>query len=173
MSRVILICGKIACGKSVYAARLKREMNAVVFSTDECTYDLIRNEQGEFYNEFARRVNGYLRKIAAETALAGANVILDWGFWTWAERKEMSEYFASRGVPFEWHYVEADADTWAANIAGRNRRISEGRGGSDFYVDEGLLDKLDRLFEAPLPEETDVWVRTDRTRPLPEETGNE
>ena len=62
MAKVILICGKICCGKSFYARALKERENAVILSTDEATYDLIKNVQGEFYNIFAERVNGYLQK---------------------------------------------------------------------------------------------------------------
>ena len=80
--KVFLICGKICSGKSYYAKKLKDKYNAVILSTDEVTFDLINNEQGEFYNIFAERVNLHLRKKAVEICKAGANVILDWGFWT-------------------------------------------------------------------------------------------
>ena len=62
MAKVICICGKIASGKSYYAKKLKEKENAVILSTDEVTYDLIDNEQGEFYDQFAVRVNKYLNK---------------------------------------------------------------------------------------------------------------
>ena len=107
MGKVYLICGKICSGKSYYAKSLKEKHTAVILSTDEATYDLIANEQGEFYNIFAQRVNDYLKKKAVEICKAGANVILD--------------------------------------------------GGSDFYVDEGLLNKLLSMFEVPDKAEMDVW----------------
>ena len=143
MARIILICGKICSGKTYYARQLKEKYNAVILSTDEATYDLINNEQGEFYNVFAERVNCYLRKKAVEIAKAGANVILDWGFWTSAGRKDIPD------------------EVWYMNIEERNRRISEGRGGSDFYVDEGLLQKLLGRFEKPEQSEMDVWFVPD------------
>ena len=65
MAKVVLICGKICSGKTYYARALKEKENAVILSTDEVTYDLINNEQGEFYNVFAERVNLHLRKKAA------------------------------------------------------------------------------------------------------------
>ena len=73
MGTVYLICGKICSGKSWYARQLRKRLNAVIFSTDEATWDLIDNEQGEFYNVFAARVNRYLRKKAAETPLQATN----------------------------------------------------------------------------------------------------
>ena len=157
MARIILICGKICSGKTYYARRLRDQNNAVILSTDEVTYDLINNEQGEFYNVFAERVNLYLRKKAAEIVRAGANVILDWGFWTAAGRKDISDFLRNRQIEYEWHFIDIPDDLWYRNIGERNRRISEGKGGSDFYVDEGLLRKLLGRFEKPERNEIDVW----------------
>ena len=157
MGKIILICGKICSGKTYYANRLKEKYNAVIFSTDELTFDLINNEQGEFYDSFAKKANRYLRKKAAETAAAGANVILDWGFWTRADRVEISDFLNAANVPYEWHYIDVNDDLWKKNIEERNQKILDGNGGSDFFVDEGLLKKLLSMFEVPSEEEIDVW----------------
>lgn len=82
MSKVIAICGKIASGKTYYANQIKEKENAIILSTDEITYNLIDNEQGEFYDEFCLKVNKYLMKKSVELVNIGCNVILDWGFWT-------------------------------------------------------------------------------------------
>lgn len=62
MAKIFLLCGKICSGKTYYARQLKGKYSAVILSTDEVTFDLIENEQGEYYNVFAERVNLYLRK---------------------------------------------------------------------------------------------------------------
>lgn len=162
MAKVILICGKICSGKSYYARTLKDENNAVILSTDECTYDLIENEQGDFYNVFAQKVNLYLRKKAVEICHAGANVILDWGFWTKTNRTEISAYLAENHVNYEWHYIDVSDDVWEQNIKERNQRVKEGNGGSDFYVDDGLRQKVISLFEIPSPSEIDVWHKVEK-----------
>ncbi len=158
MAKVYLICGKICSGKTWYAEKLREMLFAVILSTDEVTYDLTDNQQGEGYDAFAKRVNEYLRKKAVQIVRAGANVILDWGFWTKAGRMEISDYFRTRGISYEWHYVDVSDEQWEKNIAERNRRIENGEGGSDFYVDEGLRSKALSLFEVPAREEIDVWV---------------
>lgn len=157
MKKVILICGKICSGKTYYAKQIQEKNKAVILSTDEATYDLINNEQGDFYNIFAERVNRYLRKKAVEIIHAGANVILDWGFWTRESRIEISEFFKLNNVQYEWHYIDVDDRTWYQNINKRNNLIKSGKGGANFYVDEGLLNKLLLSFEKPEKEEIDVW----------------
>ena len=158
MGKVILLCGRICSGKSFYSARLKEQECAVILSTDEATYDLTDNAQGEGYDAFAARVNDYLLKKSAEIALAGCNVILDRGFWRRSERIDTSEYLRKRNVSFEWHYLDVDDETLRRNIEERNEKVLAGEGGCCFYVDEGLAAKVQRLFEVPEREEMDVWV---------------
>lgn len=157
MRKVYLICGKICSGKSYYAQTLKSLHNAVILSTDEVTYDLIDNAQGDSYDDFASRVNKYLAKKAVEICKAGANVILDWGFWRRSDRASMSDFLASHGIDYEWHYVDVSDDIWRLNIARRNQKVQEGKGGSDFFVDDGLLEKVITHFEIPSQDEIDVW----------------
>lgn len=162
VTKVYLICGKICSGKSHYADLLKDKYNAVILSTDEATYALINNEQGEFYNAFAEKVNSYLKKKAIEITEAGANVILDWGFWTKNSRTEISEYLEANSVAYEWHYIDIDDETWKRNIGERNSKVQNGIGGSDFLVDESLLNKCISLFEIPTQDEIDVWYKLER-----------
>lgn len=158
MAKVIAICGKICSGKSYYANQMKDKENAVILSTDEATYDLIDNEQGEYYNVFAEKVNKYLLKKAAEIVNAGCNVILDWGFWTKEDRKATTKFFHQFGIDVEWHYVDIEPSRWQQLIKKRNTKIQNGIGGSDFYVDEGLMKKLLSKFEVPKRDEIHVWI---------------
>ena len=157
MGTIHLICGKICSGKSWYARELAKQERAVILSTDELTWDLTNNEQGPGYDAFARRVNLYLRKKAGEIAAAGCNVILDWGFWTKNDRRAITEYFSGLGLTVRWHYMDVQDATWEENIRRRNAKILAGEGGSDFYVDEGLKNKVLSLFEVPEKSEMDIW----------------
>ena len=148
MGKVILICGKICSGKSYYSKKLKEELNAVIISPDEATYELINNEQGDFYDVFSKRLNSYLTKKVGEIAQAGANVIFERGLWS--------------KLDCEIHYVCVDDETWKQNIADRNKRVEEGNGGADFYLDEGLMKKLESLWEEPSEEEFDYLYKVNR-----------
>ena len=156
MGKVIIVCGKICSGKSYYSKSIKDSLNAVIISPDEATFELINNEQGEFYNVFSERLNKYLTKKVGEIAKAGANVIFERGLWTKKSRKEVREYDKNNGIDCEIHYISVDNDTWQRNIAERNQRVQDGNGGSDFYLDEGLLKKLESKWEEPTEEEYDV-----------------
>lgn len=166
MSKVIIVCGKICSGKSYYSKMIKESLNAVIISPDEATYELINNEQGEFYNAFSSRLNKYLTKKVGEIALASANVIFERGLWSKKDRKDIKEYYKNMGVDCEIHYVCVDDETWKQNITERNKRVLEGNGESDFYLDEGLMKKLESKWEEPTRDEVDVIYKVDRTKSI-------
>lgn len=162
MGKVIIVCGKICSGKSYYSKKLKEEINAVIISPDEATYELINNEQGDFYNTFSERLNKYLTKKVGEIALAGANVIFERGLWSKKDRQNIREYYKENGIDCEIHYVYVDDETWKQNIKERNQKILDGKGGSDFYLDEGLMKKLESKWEEPTEDEYDVVYKVSR-----------
>ena len=99
-------------------------------------------------------------KKAVEIVKAGCNVILDWGFWTKAERQETTKYFNQFGIDVELIYVGIVQLRWKQLIEERNNKIKNGNGGSDFYVDEGLIEKLLSKFEEPTRDEINVRIET-------------
>lgn len=157
MPKVIALCGKICSGKTFYANKIKEEKNAVILSTDEVTFYLMDNEQGERYDDFAKRVNEYLMKKAIDIVRAGANVILDWGFWSKKERINLTNYYKKNNIPVEWHYVDVTQEKWQDLIKKRNELIVSGQEEYSFYFDDGLKKKLLDSFNEPSKEEMDIW----------------
>lgn len=156
MPKVIALCGKICSGKTFYANKIKKK-NAVILSTDEVTFYLMDNEQGERYDDFAKRVNEYLMKKAIDIVRAGANVILDWGFWSKEERINLTNYYKKYNIPVEWHYVDVTQEKWQDLIKKRNELIVSGQEKYSFYFDDGLKKKLLDSFNEPSKEEMDIW----------------
>ena len=162
MGKVIVLCGKICSGKSYYSKAIKDSLNAVIISPDEATYELINNEQGEFYNVFSARLNNYLTRKVGEIAKAGANVIFERGLWSKKDRQDVREYYRNNNVDCEIHYIYVDDETWKQNIEERNKRVKEGKGGSDFCLDEGLMKKLESMWEEPDTDEVDIIHKVSR-----------
>lgn len=156
-SKVIAICGKICSGKSYYANELKQNYNAVILSCDELTKELFDNNLGENHDEMMCRIKEFYKKQSIELINAGCNVILDWGFWSKNERKEITSFYTNKNIPLEWHYVNVSDDQWKKNIAKRNQLVKSGNGESSYFLDEGLLQKLGQQWQEPAKEEIDVW----------------
>ena len=52
--------------------------------------------------------------------------------------------------------MKVNDKTWLRNIDERNNRIIYGDGGSDYYLDDGLMIKFQSLWEEPDEKEIDI-----------------
>ena len=155
----ILICGKLCSGKTTYAHKLRRERHAVLLSCDEITLALTGLDAGEAFDGIAARTQAYLYDKAAEIVSDGIPVILDWGFWTKASRAYAREFFASRGIPYTFVYLDVSAEVHSARIVKRNAAVEAGEVLA-YYVDEGLARKFEEKFEVPEDGEIDERITT-------------
>lgn len=158
MAKAMLICGKLCSGKSWYCRELMDKSPALLLSVDEITERIFNKDLGERHDAVSAKIQAYLFDKAAEAISAGADVILDWGFWTRAGRAEAAEFFRKRKIETQWHYIDVPEEVWQENIVRRNAAVLSGEDDS-YYVDEGLLNKFIALFEPPEPGEMDVIFR--------------
>ena len=155
MAKIYLICGKICSGKTYYSKKLAAGTNGVILSCDELSRIIDRNVSvdSDKYDSIAKELQSYLFRRAAEIASHGVNVILDWGFWTERDRISASEFFAVQGCETEWHYLDISEEQLRKNVEKRNASLSV----SDYFVDEGLLEKCLSRFEIPDRNSIDIW----------------
>ncbi len=147
--KIILLIGRIACGKSTYA---RAQKGTVLLSCDQLMQTLFPGGCGEDHDQIAGRVHRYLFALARQCADGGAVPLLDFGFWTKESRQAATQALA--GYELDWRYLDIPGDEWKRRIAKRNAAIQAGEGDPcDYYVDEGLLEKANRLFEKPDPSE--------------------
>lgn len=153
---VILLCGKIASGKSYYARKLMAQSPTVLLSMDElfdlCELDFFNDLHNALYPKLQR----YLIRTAAAIAKCGTDVILDSGFWTSTERQAVRSQLLSLGTQIQWHYIDVPEDTWRQNIQERNR-LAIATGNEQFFIDETKMENINQDFEIPTQEEIDVW----------------
>ncbi len=157
MAKVIMTCGKICTGKSTYAGRLKQERNAVILSMDELMLSMFPEGAGEMHDLLVLHAETYLLTLSLQILQTGADVILDWGLWTRVQRKRIREFYRTHGnTENEIHYLRISRDEWERRIQSRNAGHTEDS--MTYYVDEGLLQKAESLFEEPSEDEVDLIV---------------
>jgi predicted kinase len=148
MAKIIMLCGKICCGKSTYALILKNKINAIVLSADNLMLNLFEEQLGDRHNEILNKCVTYLNDLAEQIINANVNVILDFGFWYKEERQKSIEYFNLKNIEVELHYIKIDKNSWITQIEKRNKLVKEGKSKS-YYVDENMKDIFERVFEEP------------------------
>lgn len=156
MAKAILICGKICSGKSFYTEALRKKLGAAVLSCDEITLSVFDGNLGDRHDEICDRIHDYLFGKSVELLEIGVNIILEWGFWRKSDRDFARNFYESKGYECELHYIDISDEDWQRNIDKRNKAVAEGKT-SAYYLDEGLLEKLERLFEVPDKSEIEVW----------------
>ncbi|MBQ7138346.1 MAG: ATP-binding protein [Clostridia bacterium] len=146
--KVILLIGKIASGKTTYA----RKLGGMLISCDQLMQSMFPGGCGEHHDMLAERARKYLLGLARQCAASGVTPVVDFGFWTPALRQEAID--ALPVCELEWHYLDIPEDEWRRRIEKRNAAILAGQGSpSDYFVDEGLLQKVNSLFVPPTAEE--------------------
>ena len=146
--KIILLIGKICCGKSTYA----KELGGMLISCDQLMQSMFPGGCGDQHDLLAERARKYLLGLARQCAEAGVTPVVDFGFWTPAMRQEAID--ALEGFELDWRYLDVPEDEWKRRIAKRNAAIQAGQADpSDYFVDDGLLEKVNNLFIPPTEEE--------------------
>ncbi len=145
MPKAILTCGKVCSGKSTLARKLKTERNAVILSCDELMLSLFDECLGDKHNEIVQKSENYLFKKSLEILECGIDIILDWGFWTKAERQHANEFYNSHGFETEWHFINISDEQQKINIQKRNSQRDE----NTYFISEEMAEKFNSLFENP------------------------
>src|SRR5271170_7040866 len=119
-TRLVLICGLPASGKSTLARRLASNIPAIRLDKDEWATALGANLWDE---DFRDRLEYRLWVLSQDLLARGQSVILEWGHWARVERDEKRLGARALGVGVELHYLGAPL----SELMGRaERRTAEG-----------------------------------------------
>lgn len=156
MPEVIMLCGRIAAGKSYYADRL-RANGAVVLSADDLMLSLFDGCLGDKHDEIVLATERYFCTLAPQIVRTGADVVLDYGHWSRSLRDAVRTLCRQAGLDCRLHYITAADATRRARLEKRNAE-NAAKPGRQYIIDAALLERLDAKFEAPEAWEIDRLV---------------
>lgn len=150
MAALHLMVGLPCSGKTTYARRLARTENALLLTPDVWQLRLFGDDMGTSRHDRNHDAVEVIMWEVAERALElGCSVILDFGFWSRAEREDFRARARGLGVDFRIHYREADRETLYIRLEQRNR---EGTGDT-FRITRAEMEGYIGLFEPPTADE--------------------
>lgn len=161
MAKVIILCGRIASGKTYYTKQLKDKSGTVILSVDDLLLQLSDTCLGERHDDIAGRCEHYLYGLAEQLTGMGMDVIIDYGYWLKREREAARQFFGSRHIPMELHYFIVSEEIRIRRLEQRNRAIEEADDRSEkkvYLINEELRQRLDMKFEEPSTDEIDKLI---------------
>jgi len=100
---IYLMHGFIGSGKTTKAKQLETKLNAIRFTPDEWMASLFGSDPPA--KEFPKILNALLSRFESiwiPAAKSGANVILDYGFWTLESRQKIESKLADENLAYSW-----------------------------------------------------------------------
>ena len=146
------MCGLAGSGKSTYARDLE-ERGWTRFSIDSEAWQMGFVDAAAVPAEVALEIRARQRDAIARALDAGEDVVVDYSFWSRAQREDYRALGRSHGATVEVVYLETPEAVVRRRLAARC-----GAHADDFVVDAELLDRYVAGFEAPGPDEHDVTV---------------
>jgi predicted kinase len=116
-TRLVLICGLPASGKSTLARRLAPLISAIRLDKD----DWVTQLGADLWDEaFRVRLEDQLWALSRDLLARGQSVILEWGHWARVERDEKRLGARALGVGVELHYLDAPLERLIERAEDRN-----------------------------------------------------
>lgn len=110
------------------------------------------------HDEYVEKIEKFLFTKSVEIVKVGVNVILDWGFWTKNERIFAKEFYTSKGIECEFHYIDISDEVWKSRLITRNKAVLSNEI-SAYFIDDNLAKKFNSIFERPSKDEIDLWIK--------------
>jgi len=145
-TRLVLICGLPASGKSALARGLAPKVPAIRLDKDEWTTQLGADLWDEVFRE---RLEHQLWLLSQDLLTQGQSVILEWGHWARVERDEKRLAARALGVGVELHYLNAPLE----ELIERAERRNTSREWTAAPMTRAHYDEWVTIFEPPDEEE--------------------
>lgn len=144
------MCGLVAAGKTSLARRLASELPGVRLSRDEWMLRLFGGRYDDpAYVERLGPCTELLWELAVDIVRSGANVVLDWNFWSGERRAEALRRAQDAGVEVVLHWLDVPVEEV---IRRAGRRLAD-RPADAHEIDEEAVRHFASIFEPPSVDE--------------------
>ncbi|MDZ4717530.1 MAG: ATP-binding protein [Roseiflexaceae bacterium] len=150
MATLMLICGLPGSGKTTLARQLEQSRPALRLSPDEWIAAILADASDIAELDRLRSpVEAVQWDVATRVLTLGSDVILEWGFWSRAERMHYRAQAEALGARVELYFLNVTRDELWSRLSKRNANLPPGT----FVVTEEQLDLWLSWFQPPFADE--------------------
>lgn len=146
-SRLVLLCGLPASGKTALARELADAYGAVLLNPDEWELAL---DVDPFDEGFQARLEAQFWELAQRLLVLGISVVLEWGFWARSERDEKREAARALGVAVELRFLDAPYEELV-------RRVEDRHAAGGLAITERHMERYREIFQPPTDDELALY----------------
>lgn len=154
MALLHLMVGLPGSGKTTWARAIAAETGALRFTPDEWHIRLFGSDfphpDHDRRHDAVERIMWEMAEVLLER---GLDVILDFGFWSRAERDDFRSRAARFGAGCQIHYAEIGEAELLARVAARNAAAPP----AAFIIPEAMLRQWVAVFEPPTADELEPY----------------
>ncbi len=163
--KLIVMCGKVASGKTTFARRFAENNDVMYISVDEWMLgihgmDVPCSKHPGYIADIIRQLSKDIRKML----VLGMTVVMDFGFWTKDERDTLRN--AVSPFPVEIYYIPIEEEEQKQRLLERNERALKHHETDTYVMNLETLEALNQRFESPLGEVNVTSIKVDRLEEL-------
>ncbi|WP_420136293.1 AAA family ATPase [Sphingomonas sp.] len=147
--KAFMLHGFIASGKTTLAKQLERQHDALRFTHDAWMRSLYGEDPpAEQFPDYAARVHGVMEAMWTRCLVIGVDVVLDFGFWSRAERQRTRALIVAHGGAPLLYEVSCPEPVAQQRLARRNNDLADG-----LHIAPATFAALKARFEPLHPDE--------------------
>mgnify|MGYP000704025949 CR=1 FL=1 len=152
MAKVMILCGKVAAGKTTFAKQ-HDDHKTVVLSIDELAIRLQDHCQGpQTLQVLEKNIRAYDCLLMKQLINKGMDCILDHGHWSRESRKEVIQFCETHKMDYEIVWLRCPKRIRLQRLLKRNE-ILEKNHVQGYLIDQEKLERFDQWFEELTDEE--------------------
>ncbi len=160
MATIHLLHGFVGAGKTTFAKKLERKLNAVRFTPDEWMSKLYgSNPPAKHFQKYLANIIDLIWLNSERLVALDIDVILDFGFWSRSSRDEARKKAEELGADIRLYYIVCKEDKMRRRVLKRTEQLPEGT----LWINEAAIDLFKKRFEPLGKDEEHITIKTEKS----------